>query len=88
MILALGEYKFGGESMKIPYRIPIVEDKLLKDPHIVIFGAGASRASCPIDKNGKRIPILKELSKIILTDSEISSYGLLESEIDDFEMKF
>ena len=57
MFLVIGEFKIGGKKMRIPYSIPLVEDKLLKDPHIVIIGAGASRASCLIDKNGRRIPI-------------------------------
>ena len=37
----------------VPYRLPNHKNKRLLDPHVVIVGAGASRAACKIDKNGK-----------------------------------
>lgn len=30
----------------------------MQRPHIVILGAGASRAVCPEDRNGKKLPIM------------------------------
>ena len=37
----------------LDYRLPKIKNKKLIDPHVVIIGAGASKAACPIDKNGK-----------------------------------
>ncbi len=71
--------------MQIPYRIPRFRNHLLLDPHVVIIGAGASKAACPIDKNGEKIPLLRDLSRIILSKNEISEYKLSENEMDDFE---
>ena len=39
----------------VPYRLPNHKNKRLLDPHVVIVGAGASRAACKIDKNGKEV---------------------------------
>lgn len=38
----------------VPYRLPNHKNKRLLDPHVVIVGAGASRAACKIDKMEKK----------------------------------
>jgi len=43
-----------------------IERLMMKRPHIVILGAGASRAVCPNgDKNGKILPLMNDLIKIL-----------------------
>ena len=38
----------------------------MKRPHIVVLGAGASRATCPNgDKNGKKIPLMNDLVDVL-----------------------
>ncbi|MBS3101438.1 hypothetical protein J4204_04850 [Candidatus Woesearchaeota archaeon] len=35
-------------------------------PHVVVLGAGASRATCPDgDKNGKKLPLMSDFVKIL-----------------------
>ena len=56
----------------VPYRLPNHAGKRLLDPHVVIVGAGASIAACEIDKNGKKVPLLKNIHNILgLTDDII-----------------
>lgn len=39
-----------------------IEQRILKSPHVVILGAGASRAACPKgDKNGIKLPLMNDL---------------------------
>lgn len=39
-----------------------IEDVKMGRPHVVILGAGASRACCPAgDKNGKKLPLMSDL---------------------------
>ena len=45
----------------LTYRLPNHAGKRLTDPHVVIVGAGASIAACKTDKNGKRVPLLKNI---------------------------
>ena len=45
----------------VSYRLPDYEGKRLKDPHVVIVGAGASIAACNKDKNGRAVPLLKNI---------------------------
>ena len=47
------------------YRILNVNNRRLKDPHVVILGAGASIAACKIDKNGRELPVLRNMHKIL-----------------------
>ena len=36
------------------------------DPHVVVVGAGGSRAACANgDKNGRRLPVMADLSDIV-----------------------
>lgn len=57
----------------VPYRLPHHAGKRLLDPHVVIVGAGASRAACKIDKNGKEVPLLKDIHKILGLTSELKN---------------
>ena len=69
----------------LPYRLPLVKGGYLLDPHVVIIGAGASIASCPIDKNGRESPSLKGVHNTIGLTERIKSFGFSESELEDFE---
>jgi len=43
-----------------------VEKSMMRRPHIVILGAGASRAACPNgDKYGKTLPLMDDLIEIL-----------------------
>lgn len=54
-------------------------------PHIVLLGAGASRAAFPNgDRNGKQIPIMNDLIKIVGLDLILSKHGISYS-INNFE---
>ena len=46
-------------------------------PHVVILGAGASRACCPAgDKNGKQLPVMADFAKRIGLEELLSSWGI------------
>ncbi len=72
----------------LPYRIPSTEKRRLLDPHVVIIGAGASIASCQTDKNGKQVPALANIHKIIGLTDELNGYGFSEKEMENFELLF
>ena len=72
----------------MPYRIPTIAKKKLLDPHVVILGAGASIASCPIDKNGKIVPTLANIHEILGLTEKLQSYGFSENEMENFELLF
>jgi len=43
-----------------------IEQKILESPHVVILGAGASKAACPNgDKNGKILPLMNDFIDIL-----------------------
>jgi len=67
--------------------IPDFDPKTMvnNSPHVVILGAGASRAACPNgDKNNKIVPLMNELTDILDLKEIINSLKL-ESELYDFE---
>lgn len=70
------------------YRLPIVKDKRLKDPHVVILGAGASFATCPMDKNGREMPLLSNIHKTLGLTERLSDYGFSNEEMENFEVLF
>ncbi len=76
------------ESYSLPYRIPTISNKKLLDPHVVILGAGASIASCAVDKNGKTVPALANIHKILGLTEKLQSYGFSEAEMGNFELLF
>jgi len=48
----------------LPYRLPRIKNRRLQDPHVVIVGAGASIAACRLDKNGMKVPLLKNMDSL------------------------
>ncbi|MBI1898622.1 MAG: hypothetical protein HYS04_19125 [Acidobacteria bacterium] len=55
------------------------------DPHIVIVGAGGSRAACPTgDKNGRHLPVMADLVDTVGLRPLIENAGV-QSHTDDFE---
>lgn len=56
-------------------------DEQIKNPnlgihHLVILGAGASRAACPNgDRNGKKLPLMNEMGEIININSILTNFG-------------
>ena len=52
--------------------------KVMSDrPHVVILGAGASRAVCPNgDKNGKKLPLMNDLVECLNLESKVIEYGM------------
>lgn len=69
----------------LDYRLPRIKSKRLIDPHVVIIGAGASKAACPIDKNGNSVPLLKNILEVLEVESLLQQYGFHVKDIDDFE---
>jgi len=67
------------------YRLPNIHNKRLTDPHVVIIGAGASKAACPVDKNGKKVPLLKNIIEVIDVDNLLQEYGSRAIDVCDFE---
>lgn len=46
-------------------------------PHVVILGAGASRAACPQgDKNGKTLPLMADLAKVLGMKDVFQGWGI------------
>ncbi len=72
----------------LPYRKPNIQNKRLSDPHVVICGAGASIASCYVDKNGKKVPALKNIHTVLGLTDELRRYGFSDEQLDDFEKLF
>lgn len=70
------------------YRIPNIRNKRLQDPHVVILGAGASIAACRTDKNGKTVPALANIHKVLGLTEKLSSYGFSKEELENFELLF
>ena len=70
------------------YRLPNVKRHRLYDPHVVIIGAGASKAACPIDKNGKAVPVLRNVHEVLGLKNTIEMYGFSKEELADFEVLF
>ena len=43
-----------------------IEDTSATKPHVVILGAGASRAACPDgDRDGRRLPLMDDLIDVL-----------------------
>jgi hypothetical protein len=46
-------------------------------PHVVLLGAGASRATCLAgDKNGKVLPLMLDFTKVLGLGPMLSGWGL------------
>lgn len=56
------------------------------DPHVVIVGAGGSRAACPDgDRNGRALPLLKDLPDIADLRPLLEEAGIDPARLSDFE---
>jgi hypothetical protein len=54
-----------------------VEDVSMKRPHVVVLGAGASRAACPNgDKNGNKLPLMMDFSSIVGLDEQLRKWNI------------
>ncbi len=64
------------------FELNMIADELKRDisvrkPHVVILGAGASRAALPHgDKNGKKLPLMCDLVETIELGSELDKHGI------------
>ncbi len=72
----------------LSYRLPQIKNRLLQDPHVVIVGAGATIAACPVDKSGKKVPALRDIHKILGLEELLLKYGFSKDEMEDFEALF
>ncbi len=69
----------------VDYRIPTIRNKKLVDPHVVIVGAGASKAACATDKRNCSVPLLKNILEVLSVDELLLKYGFIAKDISDFE---
>lgn len=54
-----------------------VADQRMGRPHVVVLGAGASRAACPNgDKNGQRLPLMADFAECVGMTALLESWGL------------
>ena len=72
----------------LPYRLPRIKNRRLQDPHVVIVGAGASIAACRLDKNGMKVPLLKNIHNILGLTDELNKYNFSNEEMQDFELLY
>jgi len=73
---------------EMSYRFPYVKDRRLQDPHVVILGAGASIAACKVDKNGREVPALSNIHKILGLTDMLKEYNFSRDEMENFELLF
>jgi hypothetical protein len=60
-----------------------VEEIMMRKPHVVILGAGASRAACPNgDKNGNILPLMDDLIEI-LEFNHINNFNIKSRNFED-----
>lgn len=85
--MRIGGYQMSFQDI-LPYRLPNRVGKRLTDPHVVIVGAGASIAACEIDKNGKKVPLLKNIHNILGITDELRKYNFSDEQMEDFEKLF
>ena len=49
----------------------------MKKSHVVVLGAGASRANCPEgDKNGKKLPLMKDFTDVLDIKSMLQEWKI------------
>ena len=72
----------------LDYRLPRIKSKRLIDPHVIIIGAGASKAACPIDKNGNSVPLLKNILEVLEVEGLLQQYGFSVKDIDDIKLSY
>lgn len=76
------------DSSWLPYRLPNIKNKRIIDPHVVIVGAGASLAACKYDKQGREVPLLKNIHKVLGLDNQLKKYGFSNEEMENFEFLY
>ena len=65
------------EVEMVELRTPDVHEEIRSAPHVVILGAGASRAAVPNgDKNGKILPLVKELVEAVQLEDLLDGAGV------------
>ncbi len=66
----------------------LIANTMFKRPHVLLLGAGASRAAFPHgDRHGRRLPVMKDLVDILELKSDLQQFG--KADIDsDFEVMF
>lgn len=54
-----------------------VDEVSVTKPHVIILGAGASRATCPSgDKNGKQLPLMRDFVEVLGLGNLLSNLGI------------
>jgi len=54
-----------------------INEARMDRPHVVILGAGASKATCPNgDKNGKELPVMDNFIKVVGLESLLEQWGI------------
>lgn len=54
-----------------------VADTKMGKPHVVVLGAGASRATCPTgDKNKKQLPLMRDFAEIVGIESVLKQWNI------------
>lgn len=76
--------------MKMPPPPPIrLHDNIVEAPHVVILGAGASVAACPIgDAFGRRLPVMRNLVETIGLEKVLVDAGVDWRPGDNFETAY
>ena len=55
----------------------LIRNPRVQRPHVVILGAGASRAACPSgDRNGHRLPVMADFISVLDLDPLLARYGI------------
>lgn len=62
--------------MLYPELSAMFKEHPIKRPHVVILGAGASKATCNFDKNGKPLPTMDELYEVLGLEAVLKQYGV------------
>ena len=78
--------KYTVKKKPLPYFQPHLNKN--HHPHVLILGAGASLAAFPNgDKNGYKLPLMKNIASIISLEEELNYFGI-ERTVDDFEKTY
>jgi hypothetical protein len=63
-----------------------VQQNAIESPHVVILGAGASMAACPVgDRNGKRLPTMASLVEVLALGQILDEAGVSVERRENFE---
>jgi hypothetical protein len=81
---------YGEKDMKSEFEVSVEEEVsqvTMKRPHVVVLGAGASRATCPNgDKTGRVLPLMADFVKVLGLQKLMDEYGINPDE--NFEAIF